>query len=132
MATSLNCANASKSAITALLLSFAGNLVMAANAIAESNVSINGYRLNTSELINLERSLGTTIPSGNYVLNTYTGCWVNLSTGANGCPASTYVGRYGSGEQNAAGDWSYYSNTSGFGVGGTGDGCLYAGDWSNC
>lgn len=38
----------------------------------------------------------------------------------------------GTGEYNLQGDWSYYSNTGGYSVGGTGDGCIYTPDWSNC
>lgn len=99
---------------------------------AGSGVSINGQVLTPKELATLETSIGTRIAPGNYAVNTYTGCWANLSTGASGCPGGTYVGRNGSGEWNGAGDWSHYSNSSGFGVGGSSDGCVYAGDWSNC
>ena len=121
-----------QSTITVMLLAYVSMVLTTANAVAQSGVSINGYSLNANERSALERYLGMAIPSGHYALNTYTGCWMNLSTGARGCPSNTYVGAGGSGERNANGDWSYYSNSAGYGVGGTGDGCLYAGDWSNC
>lgn len=43
----------------------------------------------------------------------------------------SYVSRYGSGEQSSNG-WSHYDNLNNFSVGGDANGCLYAGDWSNC
>lgn len=121
-----------QSTMIVVVFSFASAVLTTEIALAQSGVSINGYSLNANERAGLERYLGMAVPPGHYALNTYTGCWMNLSTGASGCPSNSYVGAGGSGERNASGDWSYYSNTAGFGVGGTGDGCLYAGDWSNC
>ncbi len=48
--------------------------------------------------------------------------------------AGAYAGQgvySGSGEVYDNGSWSHYSPYSG-GVGGDGNGCYYAGDWSNC
>ena len=103
------------------------------NADAMSGVSINGQMLTITQLMVLQQQLGTQIPPGNYLVNFQNGCWANLSTGQSGCPGTVDVfGRYGSGERTPNGDWSYYSNAAGGAVGGTGDGCLYAFDWSNC
>ncbi len=104
-----------------------------------SNVAINGYILTRAELSGLERQLGSRVAPGAYLYNSYNGCWLNTSNGTSGClgnggqgSAGTYHSRYGSGERNNQGDWSHYSNAAGGGVGGTGDGCVYAFGWSNC
>ena len=103
-----------------------------------SNVSINGYVLNWMELARLKQSLGYTVLPGAYLYNVQNGCWINSTSGASGClgnqnsNAGIYTSRYGSGERNNEGDWSHYSNAAGGGVGGTGDGCVYAFGWSNC
>lgn len=101
-----------------------------------SNVAINGQVLSQPQLGALERHLGTRVAPGSYLVNYQTGCWANLSTGQQGCGvgggSGAYTSRYGSGEYNANGDWSHYSNAAGGGVGGTGDGCVYAFGWSNC
>ena len=102
-----------------------------------SNVAINGQVLSRAQLTSLEVQLGTRIAPGSYVVNYATGCWANLSTGQQGCGAGggnggAYTSRYGSGEWNANGDWSHYSNIGGGAVGGSGDGCVYAFGWSNC
>ncbi len=103
----------------------------------ESNVAINGQLLSQQQLFALERRLGTRIAPGSYMVDYGTGCWANLSTGQQGCgtgggSSGAYGSRYGSGEWNANGDWSHYSNSAGGGVGGSGDGCVYAFGWSNC
>lgn len=99
-----------------------------------SNVSINGYLLSTAELASLEAQLGTRVMPGAYLYNPQNSCWLNTTTGHSGClnNSDIYTSRYGSGERNANGDWSHYSNMAGGGVGGTGDGCVYAFGWSNC
>ena len=110
--------------------------VWALGAQAESPVRINGYLLSAQEVVALERQLGTRVQPGDYLVNPANGCWANLTTGTSGCPGmrseGSYVGRGGSGEWNNQGDWSYYSNQGGGYVGGTGDGCIYTENWSNC
>ena len=105
-------------------------------AMAESPVVINGYSLSAAEVAALEQQLGSRVAPGNYLVNPVSGCWMNTNTGASGCPAApgagTYVGSGGSGEWNNQGDWSYNSNQGGGYVGGTGDGCIYTENWSNC
>lgn len=106
----------------------------AANANGYSKVAINGQRLTVSQVEALERQLGARIAPGSYLYNANNGCWANLTTGQSGClggAASTFS-RYGSGERNANGDWSYWSNIGGGAVGGSGNGCVYAFQWSNC
>ena len=106
-----------------------------------SNVAINGFTITQQQLDLMQEQLGYRVPAGNYLVNYQNGCWVNVSNGQGGCPgtnqqqqttSSTYNSRYGSGEQYSNGDWSYYSNVAGGGVGGSNDGCIYAGSWSNC
>lgn len=106
-----------------------------------SNVSINGVWLSLDQVSYLEQQLGTRVNPGHYLVNYNNGCWANLTSGESGCitqpqsntqQAGVHVGRGGSGEWNGEGDWSYYNNHAGTGVGGTSDGCIYAGDWSNC
>ncbi|MEA3412440.1 MAG: hypothetical protein U9R74_13010 [Pseudomonadota bacterium] len=53
-------------------------------AIAGSGVSINGVDLSPSELVALERQLGTYIVPGDYISNPQTGYWKNLTTGDSG------------------------------------------------
>ena len=114
-------------------------LVVCASATAQpSAVAINGEILSQRQLAALEMQLGARIAPGSYVVDYQSGCWANLSTGQQGCGAGgggnggAYTSRHGSGEWNANGDWSHYSNIAGGGVGGTGDGCVYAFGWSNC
>ncbi len=112
-------------------------LVSTAALAQHSAVAINGQILSQQQLATLEMQLGTRIAPGSYVVDYGTGCWANLSTGQQGCGVGgggngAYTSRYGSGERNANGDWSHYSNIAGGGVGGTGDGCVYAFGWSNC
>jgi len=99
-----------------------------------SGVIINGHPLNSTELAWVESQLGVRIGPGNYLVDQRSGCWLNASTGQTGCigSAGTYTSRYGSGERNANGDWSHWSNMAGGGVVGTGDGCVSAFGWSNC
>jgi hypothetical protein len=112
-------------------------LVSGAATAQHSNVAINGQVLSQQQLAALEMQLGTRIAPGSYMVDYRSGCWANLSTGQQGCGTGgggngTYTSRYGSGEWNANGDWSHYSNIAGGGVGGSGDGCVYAFGWSNC
>ena len=112
-------------------------LTSATAAAQHSNVAINGQILSQQQLKALEMQLGTRIAPGSYAVDYQSGCWANLSTGQQGCGVGggsngAYTSRYGSGEWNANGDWSHYSNAAGGGVGGTGDGCVYAFGWSNC
>lgn len=102
-------------------------------SIAEygSDVTINGQRLTMQRLRLLEQELGFRIAPGNYLFNAYNQCWANLTTGQAGCLGGAYISGRGSGEWNGRGDWSSWSDYGG-GVGGTADGCIYAGDWSNC
>lgn len=120
------------------LLAFSVLLMWSMLASAEhggAQVFINGQQLRATEVATLEAQLGTRITPGYYAVNFQNGCWTNLSTGASGClggSSNSYASRYGSGERNAQGDWSHWSDLAGGGVGGTGDGCYYAFGWSNC
>ena len=110
-------------------------LVWSSCAWSQSNVATNGYQLSYEELIALQLQLGVQIPAGNYEVDYQTGCWANLSTGQSNCGASNseYVGRSGSGSYDTQGNWNHYNSVSGFGVGGTSDGCIYTtSGWSNC
>jgi len=112
-------------------------LVSGTVAAQQSYVAINGQVLSQQQLGALEMQLGTRIAPGSYAVDYQSGCWANLSTGQQGCGVGgggngAYTSRYGSGEYNSSGDWSHYSNAAGGGVGGTGDGCVYAFGWSNC
>lgn len=127
------------SSITMAVTLLASSTLFAADrSYSASNVAINGYVLTWTELANLQAQLGSRILPGAYLYNSYNGCWVNTSTGAAGCiggqsgSSGSYTSRYGSGEWNSNGDWSHYSNAAGGGVGGSGDGCVYAFGWSNC
>ena len=115
------------------VLAIAGALTQAAHAVSWSNVAVNGQRLTTEQLRQLEVSVGSKIAPGAYLINAQ-GCWVNLSTGQSGCLGSVNThSRYGSGERTNNGSWNHYSRSSGMGVGGTGDGCIYTTTgWSNC
>ncbi|MCP5424768.1 MAG: hypothetical protein H6970_06825 [Gammaproteobacteria bacterium] len=118
-------------------LGLAGLLALSTGAFSApyaSNVSINGYPLSTAELATLEANLGTRVMPGAYLYNQQNGCWLNTTTGYSGClnNSGMYTSRYGSGERNANGDWSHYSDMTDGAVGGTGDGCVYAFGWSNC
>ena len=101
-------------------------------------VAINGQVLSQEQIIALESQLGVVIAPGAYLVDPQSGCWMNINTGQHGCGVGggngggQYTSRYGSGEWNSNGDWSHYSNAAGGGVGGTGDGCVYAFGWSNC
>jgi hypothetical protein len=44
----------------------------------------------------------------------------------------TYGNNFSSGERSNNGSWSHYNGYSNYGVGGTGDGCIYTPNWSNC
>jgi len=44
----------------------------------------------------------------------------------------TYGNKFSSGQRNSNGSWSHYNGYSNYGVGGTGDGCIYTPNWSNC
>lgn len=106
-----------------------------ANASEWSSVSINGQQLTMTQLNNLQVQLGSQIYPGAYLVDYQSGCWLNSTTGASGCIGSqttTTHSRYGSGERTSDGSWSHYSHAAGMGVGGTADGCVYAGTWSNC
>lgn len=112
-------------------------LVCGTAAAQPSYVAINGQVLSYQQLAALETQLGTRIAPGSYAVDYQSGCWANLSTGQQGCGVGgggngAYTSRYGSGEYNSNGDWSHYSNIAGGGVGGSGDGCVYAFGWSNC
>ena len=120
-----------------LVTTLALALIAGSAAAQQSFVAINGQVLSHQQLAALETQLGTRIAPGSYVVDYASGCWANLSTGQQGCGVGggsngTYTSRYGSGERNANGDWSHYSNIAGGGVGGSGDGCVYAFGWSNC
>lgn len=110
-------------------------LFVAADALGEPPVAINGVELSAQDVASLEQRLGYRVVPGNYLYDQTSGCWTNLTQGTSGClkggPTTTFS-RYGSGERNADGDWSYFSNITGGGVGGTQDGCVYAFGWSNC
>lgn len=100
-----------------------------------SSVSINGQALTVDQVNTLQMQLGTQIYPGAYLVDYQSGCWLNSTTGASGCVGSqsqTVHSRYGSGERSSDGSWSHYSHSAGMGVGGTADGCVYAGSWSNC
>lgn len=99
-----------------------------------SDVSINGRPLSAAEVLALQKQIGIEVAPGNYLVDLQSGCWANLSNGTKGClgNAGSYVSRSGSGERSSNGDWSHRENNTGMSVGGTGNGCIYAGDWSNC
>ncbi len=114
---------------------FSALFLFAACAVAEPPVAINGVLLSADDVASLEARLGGRVVPGSYAYDPTTGCWANLSVGTSGCLGSdtvTTFGRYGSGERNSNGVWSYNSDIAGGSVGGTGDGCVYAFDWSNC
>jgi len=100
----------------------------------ESGVIINGQPLSYAEKAALEYQIGVQILPGRYVMDG--NCWKNLTLGTSGCLGSGTINtfsRYGSGEYNGKGDWSYRSDLPGGSVGGTSDGCLYTSfGWSNC
>ena len=100
-------------------------------------VVINGQVLTPAQVSQLEQQLGSRIAPGQYLVNFQNSCWANLTNNTSGClnqgGSVTTHSRYGSGESHSNDDWSYYSNLSGGGgVGGAGDGCVYAFGWSNC
>jgi len=99
-----------------------------------SNIFVNGRQLSVAEAVVLQQRLGTAIAPGYYLYNGQNGCWANLTSGASGClqASGSYSSPSGSGEVNPDGSWSHYDRDSHFSVGGSADGCLYAGDWSNC
>lgn len=120
-----------------LALLLAGALLCGGNAKAAgylSDVFVNGRQLTIAEVAVLQNQLGVVIAPGYYAVNLHNGCWANLSNGTSGClgNSGSSVSRNGSGQWNSDGSWSRYDNMNGFGVGGTADGCIYAGDWSNC
>lgn len=102
-------------------------------ATSWSDVAINGQRLTTEQVHQLEIGIGSRIAPGAYLVDA-NGCWANLTTGQTGCLASiSTFSRYGSGDRTSDGSWNHYSNSAGMGVGGTSDGCIYTTTgWSNC
>ena len=71
-------------------------------------------------------------PPGDYWLNSQGDWGVVGDVNARGnIYGYAYATPHGSGER-ASNGWSHYDNTTGMGVGGDSNGCLYAGDWSNC
>jgi hypothetical protein len=117
-----------------LLLLAAGTAV--ATEYSGKYVVINGVQLSQQEIAALELQLGSQIEPGIYLYDYQSGCWANLTTQQQGCLGGggngSYASQYGSGEWNNDGDWSHYSDIAGGGVGGSGDGCVYAFGWSNC
>ncbi len=114
---------------------FLGSLALSATVCAEPPVMINGTLLTPQQVFTLEQQLGTRVVPGGYLYNESNGCWMNMTTGQQGCMGNgnvTTFSRHGSGERNANGDWSHWSNMAGGAVGGSGDGCVYAFGWSNC
>ena len=100
-----------------------------------TGVFINGSELSHSQLNALETQIRTQVVPGNYIADFQSGCWVNLTNGANGCIGgnASYTSRYGSGSSDFRGNWNHWSNAAGGAVGGTGDGCVYTSfGWSNC
>ena len=116
-------------------------------------VSINGEQLSGAQVAALEAELGMAIPDGNYLVDPENGCWADLTNGTSGCVSDDagyagdyeyaddygdagggeYVGRWGSGSYDGAGNWNHYSSAAGGAVGGTSDGCIYTTfGWSNC
>ena len=95
---------------------------------------VNGMPLSVMELRQLEMQVGSPIYPGNYIVNWWTGCWVNLSTGAQGCQSGQATfSRHGSGSRDADGTWNHYSEAAGGAVGGSSDGCIYTTfGWSSC
>jgi len=118
--------------LTALVL-LAAVLTHPAHAAQWSNVAINGQRLTTDQLEQLQAAIGSAIAPGAYLVDAQ-GCWLNVTTGQAGCLGSVDTfSRYGSGERTSDGSWNHYSNSAGMGVGGTSDGCIYTTTgWSNC
>ncbi len=109
-------------------------IMFTSSMLYASEVVLNGQVLSYQEKAVLEQQIGQAIMPGNYISDG--DCWINLSTGANGCLSQRTVNtfsRYGSGEYNGAGDWNVWSNAAGGAVGGTSDGCVYTTfGWSNC
>jgi len=110
-------------------------------------ISFNGEQLSSAQVAALETELGMAIPDGDYLVDPESGCWANLTTGISGCAnesagyaddydrsgSGEYVGRWGSGSYDGAGNWNHYSSAAGGAVGGTSDGCIYTTfGWSNC
>ncbi len=121
--------------VCTLSLCLASSSAVVSAQEALSDVSINGVPLTQAQKGQLEQSIGVEVLPGRYLVNFLNGCWMNVDTGAQGCTQAQtgiYNSRYGSGERYSDGSWSHYSNIAGGGVGGTADGCIYAGDWSNC
>jgi len=118
--------------LLSLCLGVASPLALAGHG--PSGVIINGQSLSVPQLRQLEAQLGTAVAPGNYIVNWLTGCWANLSTGAQGCAGSqTVFSRHGSGSRDAQGNWNHYSRAAGGAVGGTADGCVYTTfGWSSC
>jgi len=121
-----------KLAIFALFISL-GIDIQAHHAM--SNVIINGQQLSVEQLYALQNHLGTRVAPGNYLSNTETGCWINLSNGQKGCiqQSGSTFSRYGSGSRSSNGQWNHWSNAAGGAVAGDRNGCIYTSfGWSNC
>ena len=108
-------------------------IIQPVHAAQWSNVAINGQRLTTAQLQQLQIAIGSRIAPGAYLVDAQ-GCWANLTTGQTGCLGSiSAFSRYGSGERTSDGSWNHYSEAADMGVGGTSDGCIYTTTgWSNC
>ncbi len=119
----------------AILLSFSLFMSTLAKAELYSNVAINGTVLTVQEVMALQQQIGYRIAPGNYLVDQNTGCWYNQSNGTSGCLGDSsvaYQSNQGSGSYDQQGNWTHYDSDSHWGVGGTGDGCIYTPDWSNC
>ncbi|WP_020407902.1 hypothetical protein [Hahella ganghwensis] len=100
-----------------------------------SNIAINGRWLTLTEAYTLQQRFGTNIAPGQYLVDENTGCWYNQSTGTSGCISDNNVAyntTRGGGSYDNHGNWNHYDRNSRWGVGGTGDGCIYTPEWSNC
>ncbi len=100
-----------------------------------SNVAINGRLLTLTEAYALQQKIGTAVVPGQYLVDENTGCWYNQSTGTSGCidnRTTSYQTTRGGGSYDNQGNWNHYDSYSRWGVGGTGDGCIYTPEWSNC
>lgn len=109
-------------------------------ALAACKATVNGQPMSAATCAQVIKVYGQVVP-GDY-LTDGNGNWVNADNPMHrgnmysDAQSKTVHGRYGSGQTNSDGSWSYYSNMTGNGgVGGWNDGgkdCYYAHGWSNC
>lgn len=70
------------------ILSFISILLASTNVFGVSpgsGVVINGHILSSTELVSLQTRLDTRIAPGHYLVDPYSGCWLNIKTVRIGC-----------------------------------------------